>query len=512
MIIGKTIYRWAAMLLLCVLLVSCEGTDGQELPLELLEQELPAPDSEEETPDAYCVIVSSDCSAELWDTAQALADAIADRTGVKTERIYEHEESFLKEGAFFIYLGWVRSSPEANGWIRRLKRDDYLCRRTENAMVIGGKTDAATHAAVDRFCQELLPAAEASALMHPDGGFTYLSDGYAVDTVKLNGFDLHEYCVVYPSDASDSIRTLAQDLRYEIAERSGYLLETLPEDRFDSVGKGIFIGTEEPLQTGDSAHWIPKDNGVLLTAWSFFGISVATERFCSRLFADAASGACSLDVPVEQSFLYVNGAYRLFNAALEGLLPFDTPNEIIQITDLITFEQPHAIFCGTVPTDQAKYLTQSLSGYTLIERAMNGTDPLTAYDKDGALSFLEARSIEGTDLLVSSFWMGDEWNGFGVLQISGTLTEDGVLRLSELCAKLQGEPAVILVHILSEGGELSFEDTENVHAVLSETYTVADDSYIFACYATAEHMNVHVENGGQASVHRFVTVERTSAF
>jgi hypothetical protein len=178
-------------------------------------------------------------------------------------------------------LGWIADVEAVSGALRSLRRDDYLCRRTGNTVILGGRTDGATRTAVERFCREILPAATAESLMSENGGFSYCGEDYGVTSVKLNGFDLWEYRIVYPKGEAEALQSLSYRLRDEIANRSGYVLEVLSERDLDGATKGIFIGTETPDQEGACAYLIPKSNGILLCAEDFFGVSVAADRLCA---------------------------------------------------------------------------------------------------------------------------------------------------------------------------------------------------------------------------------------
>jgi len=495
-----------ALLLTAVFLVSCGTGELPDIPLEPLEGALP----NTETPESYYVTVASDCSADTWELAETLAFAIQEKTGVETRRLHIHEDAFREEGSIFIYLGMIPEFTEGRVFMKDLRRYDYLCRWVGGRLLLGGRTDEATRAAVERFCKEILPLASDASLMGKDGGFLYRSDQYGVGSVSLNGFALSEYRLVYPTDASDAMRLLAYALRDKITERSGYVLEAISAEERKDAEKGIFLGTEAPAQTGECAYLIPTEQGILLTAWDFFGISVAAERLCAQLFADLSQSECSWELSQAQTFVYEHRSHELLSFAAEGLTPFGSPNAVRQITDPILSHLPSAAFCGSVAEDQAQYLSQNLSGYD----SLRHTGGCTAYGRDGALTRLTFAPIEGTELYASSFWVGDEWNGFSVIRIGGTLTEDCQLRLSELFDDLGDYPTVLLVHVEAKAGTLTLETdpSTGLSAILAESYAVAGTSYYWECHATVKNMTTQVTNGGSADLYRTVTVERTSAF
>ena len=497
------------VLLLCVLLTACQKESAPEIPLELLSENVD--DEEAHVVEQYYIVVPDNSSACIWETAQRLAQKLTQQIDKEIECVYEHEASSAQKETFFLFLGWIRSVDVSDRLMKNLRKDDYLCRSVESGICLGGKSDEATRTAVERFCEEILPAATASALMHPDGGFSYVSDAYAVDSVRLNGFDLHSYCLVYPNDASSELLALVYAMRDEIADISGYWLDIRSEKKIGEQEKGIRIGTDVPPQAGMSGYLLPVEQGILLTGWDFFGISVAARSFCSLLLREGET-EIGMDVTEIQTFLYGQTEHTLVSIVPEGVIPFSSVAEVQALTDRIYLDDPDAIFCGRMPIDQSFYLTGSLNAYDAVTGTEESISDLVAYAKGNTVSLMGANVSENGSWTVSSFWVGDSLNGFQVVQISGTLAEHEEWSISELELNWE-EPILLLIHTRLSGGSLSLLDLDKsgVSSILSEQYTVSNDSYFFACYATEEAIRVQMEDS-PSGVYRLMSVDRLSAF
>ncbi len=500
------------MVLIGALLISCGGVDSDNLPLELVGDSQPSTDTDESTeeiPEAYCVTIPTDSSPSLRACGDALAVSIERQTGVRTRCLYEHEISG-EEDVFWIYLGWVRSASTSHWEIKDLRRADYRCLRVKNAIVLGGKSDGATEAAVARFCREILPAASASVLMPADGGFSYTASDYEVETVTLNGFDLHEYGLVYPTNDSPSLHSLATALRDEIARRSGYVLAVLSEQEHAAMGKGIFLRVDRELPTVSSAYWIPREDGITLSATDSFGVSVAVDQFCRQLLSrGSADTTCAMTVSTDRAFAYGHQPYRLASLAVRGRLPFDMEG-LVSLTDCVFSDAPHAVLCDAPMVEQVRRLSESLTAYAPLTHTEDGT--VLAYGAEGVLSLSDTYRIEGASLGATLLWVGDELGGFSVLHISGALSEDRAICLSDWFTP-DMTPTVVLIH--TEGdGRLFLEDADatKLDAVCAEESVMAGKRSFFSCYAVSEMARVSTEEGSRAEGYRSLTVELVSAF
>ena len=115
-------------------------------------------------PKYYRVVIPSDCSPEVASLGRTASDRIEEITGIESGLVYDGEAYAYREDAFEVLIGKTERNSTLAAF-DELKRDDYVCRYSEGALVIGGISDAATLTALERFVNEILPSASAQSLM-----------------------------------------------------------------------------------------------------------------------------------------------------------------------------------------------------------------------------------------------------------------------------------------------------------------------------------------------------------
>ncbi|MBE6593839.1 MAG: hypothetical protein E7642_07615 [Ruminococcaceae bacterium] len=232
------------------------------------------------------VIIPKDCSAELAVRAEALVLGIYEKTGINTYLKYDSESIADGEDVFSVLLGNT-SHALSRDVLRTVKTDDYVCKYDRGSIVIGGGSDRATLAALDRFEGDILSTATSASLMHASAHFEYFHE-YGVDTVKLNGFYLYDYAI--KSDASEEIKALGDALKEYIVQKSGYALgKQAPTD------KSISILLDKNATEGIAIIECEEQN-ISIRANSVYGLSAAVARFASLLIPQNAEDECQLTV------------------------------------------------------------------------------------------------------------------------------------------------------------------------------------------------------------------------
>ena len=251
------------------------------------------------------VIIPHDCSAELVARAEELVLGINEKTGLNTYLKYDNESTFSSSGVLEILLGNT-SRIVSQDLLRTRKADDYLCTYDRGALVIGGRTDEATIAALERFEKDILPSATNASLMHEAAHFEYLAE-YDLDTVTLNGFYLYDYTV----NADIELKTVADVLTKYILQKSGYLLEGNT-----SADKSINIAIDE-----DATHGIAtietKSKDIYIRADSAYGISKAIVKFADLLLSENEDGKCAFELNEKIFVEYESEKAELLIGAVE---------------------------------------------------------------------------------------------------------------------------------------------------------------------------------------------------
>ncbi|MBE6546538.1 MAG: hypothetical protein E7668_03745 [Ruminococcaceae bacterium] len=505
MTIGK---RFGAWLLLGALFLTLSGCGAQEadFPFEAL---LPVTDTESEAASEaipeekgyYRIIVSADASAELLAAARAFAAKVEDATDRHVYVVYD-ADLLPSEKAVDILLGDVGHGV-AQMLLKDLKDGEYLCRMQEGVIVLGGRTDAATVAAIERFCTEWLPYASSELLMRPDGGFLY--DLPEEKAILLNGYPLSEYRVILPDDAPAALHRLSEALRDRLAQTDGSLLSIVSLSEYNGSGRGIFLEvTADPSQSG-VAHLIPREKGILLCAPDLLGVSVAVRTLCEA-FSESEQYALN----ASHSVSYEKPQYRIATVLANHVLPFDTPSEITAVTAPITEYGADCVLIGEVPEDSVDRLNNNLlSDYVGLEQtAVDGT-VTPVYAKSGAAEVLSSKGKVG-ELSMTVCRVGKGDAAFLLIGLSGSVTETRALTLSSELAQ-SGLPVMILLHTEHTGGSVTLSLQEHAaETYLSKTYTVRNHTYTVTCYGTANAFCVTEGNADDSGGYRDVGIERVS--
>lgn len=504
--IGKRLFRIVCFVLTGVLLTACEAEPQTLNPLEQLSSSV---ETETSVPSSYRLILPYDCSAELSERARAVARNITEQTEVSAEVVYEYEVAGAAEGEIRIWIGWVRTA-ESLTKMKSLRANDYLCRWSKSgSLVLGGKTDQACMAALDRFCTEILPAANRTTLLHPQGGFSFTAD-YAVDTVTLNGFDLREYRIVCSENESNAAYALATALRDRIAEKSGYVLSVISEAENE---KSIVFQTERlEDDSRQTAGWRPLENGIALFATDDFGLSVIAKRFCERLLTETSPGNCACSVEQQDVMSYACEPYALASVAIEHFLPFSSQQQVTALTDVLYVQSPDGVLFAPMTAGNFSYIQRSLSSYQVPDAP--GTSAL--YAATTQMTVESAERLDAYGLTVVVCRIGRDDNGFRVVHVSGCLTNDWQLRLSDWL-NAEEEPTVVIAHWAYTEQTLSVAEAETTgwDTVVRESFTASGQKYGFSCYADLNRLSVELTettDSHDAVGYREVRVLRKSAF
>lgn len=254
------------------------------------------------------VIIPKGCSAELAVRAEALVLGINEKTGIKTYLKYDDESVAVGKNALEILLGNT-SRDISKDALRTKRADDYLCMYDRGALVIAGKTDEATIAALDRFEKDILSTASNASIMHEAAHFEYCAE-YNVDTIKLNGYYLYDYAV----KADGELNALAGALESVVLKKSGYLLDTK-----NPSSKSINIILDKNAQSG-IATIETEDQNISIRANSTYGLSAAVVKFAQLLIPNNAEKVHDLNIDKKILVEYEKeGAELLIGVVEEGV-------------------------------------------------------------------------------------------------------------------------------------------------------------------------------------------------
>lgn len=505
MIIAKKILCGALSFCLIFALCSCQKTD-EKYPFDGLS------DGETDPIPAYRIVLPAECSAALYEKAESLSLLLSGKVGARVTVKFDYE-TVLDAEVPELLLGYT-SRPLSKEFLASLKRDDYLCRSDgRGGAVIGGKTDGATLAAVDRFCAEILPSATAERLMSEEVGFFY-EGSYTGERALLNGFELNRYCLVYPNGADAEIRELLHRFRDGIAARSGYVLDVFSDTEIQGVEKQIRLTVDSDEARGYLACIDPTSTGIEISSRGIFGFSVGLSELETLLFASEENGVFRCDVSCSHSVPYEGDTYRIGSIQTKSGITSFTP---VTLTDLLTpvIERvPDGVLLdGMKDQETMERVSSSLRHEEYQGLSIENGDALSAFAKGDAMTAMAVESVWDGGPTVTAFRAGSEKYGFYLIWVGGAVSRDGILTLPQGLSDSK-LPVVLLIHTKQAGGTLTpaAEDFYGMRAWCNESYSVEGEAYLFQCYATDGSLEIEVAADDGNSRYREITVKRSSQY
>ena len=382
-------HRFLALLLIlcCLFLSSCKtdmtGLSGlQDLGSERNDEALA------ETVFEYnCVILPEAASDTLVSRARALADALAERTGLPTSLYFENEEFLVHVRTRLILLGNLDHA-RSQAHLHELRRDDYLCRLDEGHLILGGKSDAATIAAIDRFTEALLPYVDEEILINSDQQFLVRAT-YAVTEAILNGYSLQDYRIVYPKNAENGEKGIAYRLREVLADRCGFYPDVVPDHHVTEPTRVIAIGTCFGESIPLEAQIVGTESGIFLFGSSEYTLASAAQHLCDVLLPAHASGTVSLTIDEPIVIPNASPALSAFVGLIQGRENDYTLLEIAELSTALRTSCAPIAPMGTVNSNTLFYLQSNLSDYTCLAISAKDERILPLFYREDALTLLE---------------------------------------------------------------------------------------------------------------------------
>lgn len=331
MTIGKRLLSLALLLLvLSACLVSCKNkADGGEESDDALSMLLEIVESAETTAEAGCyvIVLPAGCTGALVENAQRLSDGIEEIVGVECVIEYDNSDTPRRDNAIEIILG-AAERDESKILLSKLRANDYICKKANENIVIGGVTESATLTALNKFIDEILPYASSDQLMSSGAEFEYVGS-YKLDGVKLCGFPIGDFDIVCGTEP-ESVG-VANRLYLDILSESGYALNIRDKQR-DGF-KEIVLELVETEDYVDKAYILYDGEDVTLRAYSAYGMNAASDNFRELLLVEEQTDVLCLSE--EWTSLEVNCPNRLisvehitFDETASGFLTLDCVSAI----------------------------------------------------------------------------------------------------------------------------------------------------------------------------------------
>ena len=282
-------FMLAVSILLC--LPSCKNSQEPEETDDALSMLLEIVDSYDTTAvsDYYVIVIPSGCTSELAGKARALSDALEEITGVDSVVEYDGGDNPLRSNAIEIILGNT-SRNESRVALAELSTGDYVCKKIDGSIVIGGIDDADTVIAVERFMTDILPYSSAEQLMSSGAEFEYFADPDR-DDVLLCGFLISDFGIVCEADVD--LLSVAKKIKGEILDRSGSELKISASQR--SGLRDIVIKLEESDSYVGEGYILYDGEDVILSAYDIYGMQAVADELCRLVLSEDPEDEICLD-------------------------------------------------------------------------------------------------------------------------------------------------------------------------------------------------------------------------
>ena len=195
---------------------------------------------------SYKIVTPADCSEQLTSTVTSLVTKLQQVTGAPFKMERDIGDSYVDSEGEIIIGNCKRTDTakilEATGY------RDYSISVTDKNIVIAAHTDEAAINAVFKFMSyltdELLTKDEttkATTLLWKED-YTFIHENYSIKSMSLNGKNLKDYTIIYPSaDMSEKNGEYARELQTIIGTACGYVLP-ISKDTAPATDLEILIG------------------------------------------------------------------------------------------------------------------------------------------------------------------------------------------------------------------------------------------------------------------------------
>lgn len=455
----------ALFLLSCLLLCACSTSPSNSSALH----ELGIGENESEASRAafeqdYLVIPAS-AGSELTARARKFAQDLTAQTGIPASLYFDNEEFLVREQTRLLLIGNVQNEL-AQAHLHNLRRDDYLCVMEGDTLILGGKGDSATIAAIDRFTEALLPYADTEILINNDQHFTVLAE-YPLSAVTLNGFSIEDYRIVYPKDESLGEMAIASLLREKIADRCGFYLDILSDDLVEERVRVITVGNCWGSSLPSAPGIYTTHSVITLFGSSNDALSDVTDAFVHLLFANENAGTASLTLtdprPLSAtvpSLLAIGGLFEE-SSTIESMLAISDLSAAVQT------HQPAMLPISPASEHLLTTLTLSLSDYRCLMHTESDGRMLPFFYREDILTLREEATMGSIHKM--SFSIRQSGTNFTVLHACVSSTEDATAVLQ--VSTLQDEPTIVFLEAQA-ALPLSQEDLDTLRG----PYTIEENS------------------------------------
>lgn len=325
--------------------------------------------------DKYIVVISSEYSGEVYDSAIELCELITEKTNIEVKLVYSHEKYSATKNSREIIIG-VSSKSEAV--LSEYKLMDYGYFSNDGVIYIGGRTDETILSAITKFKQDVVDSSQLDVFIEENLNCFYTSE-YDIDKVILNGFELCDYTIVYPKGDASAEKTV-NELYRVICERTGYCLSVKNDKEVAEQTRAISVGDTslcDGIATCDENEFriTSYHVGVSLTYSGEYAMKMGLNRLLSLLLDKDTEGDVVVDISSEISQKFISE--KLLTDSFYLTDPILAYHEILEIYNTIYNENADIVRIVGISKKSADYISANLGEkYAFIH---SGTDDVGTY-------------------------------------------------------------------------------------------------------------------------------------
>ena len=318
--------------------------------------------------ETYAVVVASNATPLIVEAAECVAEKLEENTGAYAECFYAHEDIPKGSDVCRILVGDV-GFEETRRYLRGYRSEDIGYKYHDKSVYIGGITEESLLRAIEKFKEDVVVYADREFFMNENTEF-FLCAEYDIDEIKLAGFSLGEYTLVYPK-GDYKLRAIANDFSSTILSSSGYWLPVCNDTDINADSRVILLGNCDAFEEYkltceiDRAKIVGFDYGAMIVSKQPIGIKSALNALAERLLMinDSGSVEVMLDQPIDVIF-------EILDVSILTICP-DSPlisiSNTISIVQRIEESSPDIIRLERVSGDSLEDILYNLNDkYTLI--------------------------------------------------------------------------------------------------------------------------------------------------
>lgn len=417
----------------------------------------------------YAVVLSSGVTSAVYDAAHQVAEKLSENTGAYAECFYAHEEIPSGEDVCRILVGDT-GLEASRKYLRGFRAKDIGYKYHDKCVYIGGITEDTLLAAIEKFTDEVVDYADREFFMNENTS-VFVRGKYAIEEIKLDGFSLGEYTLVYPNGDA-SLKETANDFSDKILSQTGYLLPVCNDAELSAESRVILLGNcdafdeHRPTFELDKVKIVGFDAGVMLASEQPLAISAALEMLVSKLLAVDYGDAVDvvIDEPIEMTVDTADVSVLSFSSDGYAL----SRSVMVSMVEKIGESYPDIVRFERVSRDSVESLLYNFDDKYALVALSNDTYHFIRKDRYGS----EIVTSDGIDAVKYSHLSQN--TVLGVVEI-GDPSEEA---LAAFCPSLEGGAALVF-----SDAELS--EIDGIRSA-SELFDASNTSGIDTLYFSGE--------------------------